>query len=735
MNPFRRLFQYVWPQWPRVIFVVVSALGVAVLLSLSFITVIPLLKVMMGKEGLHGWVDRKTCQYRYGLDFYVPESVDFTNKENQGIAYYLLVVDVEKGSLAEAAGLRPADRIIGVAGVLTSDQVAQIPFTDLLRELAATDQNDLDVQLKRLNTDNVLERQSRKLSTPSNRSVVQSLKRSYVERSKWGVKIRLTEYAQWAVGFLPREQTSESKIRAVIFIMLAMGLLTIVRCTAKFYQGYLAEKIVQVGVNHLREDVFAHLMDMPMGFFAKERPTDSVSRIIRDTSVMGQAIKIMLGKALREPLNALFMLAFAMLLNWQLTLIFLASAPFVLVTVNAFGKRMKRATTKLLMAGSQMLSKLQEAMAGLKVVKVYNQQQYEVNSFRLINDRLLKQLLKISKVDSATSPVLEVLGMAAGAAAIIIGTAWVTRGRIDSPEFLTLLLLLGASAEAVRKTSDIWNKIQEANAAAERVFAIVDEPTEFEKPGATGLPLLKSKIEFKNIVFTYPGGDVPVLKGVNLIVQAGHNVAIVGPNGSGKTTLANLLPRLYEPDDGQILIDGTDIRDVTLSSLRRQIGMVTQNMVTFHDTIAANIGYGKPDAAPEEIIAAAKRSFAHEFIAPLPDGYDTVIGELSTGLSGGQLQRIIIARAILKNPAILIFDEATSQVDADSEAKIHKAIEEIMQNRTSFIIAHRFSTVVGADVIVVMDDGRIIAQGRHESLMQTCPLYQSLYQTQLVKAS
>jgi len=734
MNHFRRLFQYVWPQWPRVIFVVVSALGVAVLLSLSFITVIPLLKVMMGKEGLHGWVDRKTCQYRYGLDFYVPESVDFTNKENQGIAYYLLVVDVEKGSLAEAAGLHPADRIIGVADLSTSDQVTQIPFTDLLGELAAADQNDLDVQLKRLNRDNVLERQSRKLSTPSNRSVVQSLKKGYVERSKWGMKIRLTEYAQWAVGFLPREQTSESKIRAVIFIMLAMGLLTIVRCTAKFYQGYLAEKIVQVAVNLLREDVFAHLMDMPMGFFAKERPTDSVSRIIRDTSVMGQAIKIMLGKALREPLNALFMLAFAMLLNWQLTLIFLASAPFVLVTVNAFGKRMKRATKKLLMAGSQMLSKLQETMAGLKVVKVYNQQQYEVSSFRLINERLLKQLLKISKVDSATSPVLEVLGMAAGAAAIIIGTAWVTRGRIDSPEFLTLLLLLGASAEAVRKTSDIWNKIQEANAAAERVFALIDEPIEFEKPGAIELPPLKNKIEFKNIVFTYPGGNVPVLKGVNLIVQAGHNVAIVGPNGSGKTTLANLLPRFYDPDDGQVLIDGTDICDATLSSLRRQIGMVTQNMVTFHDTIAANIGYGKPDATREEIIAAAKRSFAHEFIAPLRDGYDTVIGELSTGLSGGQLQRIVIARAILKNPAILIFDEATSQIDADSEAKIHKAIEEIMQNRTSFIIAHRFSTVVNADVIVVMDDGRIIAQGRHDSLMQTCPLYHSLYQTQLVKA-
>ncbi|MBN2270055.1 MAG: ATP-binding cassette domain-containing protein [Sedimentisphaerales bacterium] len=711
----------------------VSALVVAVLLSLSFITVIPLLKVMMGKEGLHGWVDRKTCQYRYGLDFYVPESVDFTSQENQGIAYYLLVVDVEKGSLGEAAGLRPADRIIGVGDLLTTDQVDQIPFTELLRELAAADQNDLDVQLKRLNTENVLERRTLKLSTPNNRSAAANLKEGHFERSKRDMKIRLTEHAQWAVGFLPREQTSESKIRAVIFIMLAMGLLTIIRCTAKFYQGYLAEKIVQVGVNHLREDVFAHLMDMPMSFFSKERPTDSVSRIIRDTSVMGQAIKIMLGKALREPLNALFMLAFAMLLNWQLALIFLGSAPFVLVTMNAFGKRMKRATKKLLMASSQMLSKLQETMAGLKVVKVYNQQQYEVNSFRVINDRLLKQLLKISKVDAATSPVLEVLGMAAGASAIIVGMAWVTHGRIDSPEFLTLLLLLGASAEAVRKTSDIWNKIQEARAAAERVFAIVDEPVEFEKPCALELPPLKRKIEFKNIIFTYPGGSVPVLKGVNLAVQAGHNVAIVGPNGSGKTTLANLLPRFYDPDSGQILIDGTDIHDVTLPSLRRQIGMVTQNMVTFHDTIAANIGYGKPDADREEIIAASKRAFAHEFIDPLPNGYDTLIGELSTGLSGGQLQRIVIARAILKNPAILIFDEATSQVDADSEAKIHKAIEEVMQDRTSFIIAHRFSTVISADVIVVMDQGRIIAQGRHDELIKTCSLYHSLYETQLVK--
>jgi ABC-type multidrug transport system fused ATPase/permease subunit len=208
---------------------------------------------------------------------------------------------------------------------------------------------------------------------------------------------------------------------------------------------------------------------------------------------------------------------------------------------------------------------------------------------------------------------------------------------------------------------------------------------------------------------------------------------VVGPNGAGKTTLVNLIPRLYDPNSGRVLIDGKDVREIRLSSLRGQIGIVTQKMVTFNDTIAANIAYGKPGASREEIIEAAKRAFVDEFIDPLPEGYETVIGEEGAGLSGGQLQRIVIARAILKNPAILIFDEAMSQVDADSEAKIHKAIEDFMENRTSFVIAHRFSTVIKADLIVVMDAGRVIAQGQHEELVRSCPVYQSLYETQLMK--
>jgi ABC-type multidrug transport system fused ATPase/permease subunit len=327
---------------------------------------------------------------------------------------------------------------------------------------------------------------------------------------------------------------------------------------------------------------------------------------------------------------------------------------------------------------------------------------------------------------------MEVLGMLAGSAALLVGVHWVTNANMQSSSFFTLLILLGTTAESVRKSSDIWNKVQKSDAAAERVFAVIDRPVEFEKPGAVELPPLREKVEFRDVVFTYPGNDQPTLNRVNLTVQVGRNIALVGPNGSGKTTLVNLIPRFYNVDSGSVLIDGLDIRDCTLKSLRNQIGMVTQNVVTFNDTIAANIAYGKPDAGREAIIAAAKRSFAHEFVDPLPDGYDTVIGEQGAGLSGGQLQRIVIARAVLKNPAILIFDEATSQVDANSEAKIHRAIEEIMQDRTTFIIAHRFSTVITADLIVVMDEGRIVACGQHEELMQTCSLYQSLYETQLV---
>jgi len=725
MKAFSQMLGYIWPQWPRILVVVLSALVIAVLLSLSFATIIPLLKVMMGEEGLHGWVDHKTTESVYGLQFYVPSATELTAGFEPSLKTHLRVVKVKKDSLAEKAGIQSSDYIADVNNLQVRTDFGAV-YTQLLHELAVARGNTILLQVRRHQSE-VLPVE---LATPENDRYIQGLDWSPIKRFQWQMQVEVAQAGQRIVGLLP----ANDKVKAILIIMGAVTVVTLIRCIAKFYQDYLGQKIVEMGINQLRDDVFCHMTRMPIGLLANERPSDLISRIVRDTVIMGGAMRVLLGKALREPMNALIMLITALFLNWQLSLVFLGGAPFVALLLGSFGRKMKKATRHSLIASSQMLAKLQETVAGLCVVKIYNQEQYEQHRFRAINDRLLKQLLKISKVDAATHPVLEVLGMVAGAGALVVGMVWVTKGQLDGPEFLLLLVLLGAAAEAIRKTSDLYTKIQQANAAAERIFEILEQPVEPEKPGAVVLPPACGTIEFQNVVFTYPGASRPALDGINLAIAAGQNVAIVGANGSGKTTLANLLPRFYDPDSGRILIDGYNIRDVTLRSLRDQIGMVTQQVISFNDTIASNIAYGKSGATEDEIVAAAQRAYAHEFITRLPNGYDTVIGEQGVGLSGGQLQRIVIARAIVKNPVILIFDEATSQIDAESEAKIHDAIKEIMRGRTTLMIAHRFSTVIAADMIVVMHEGRIIAQGQHEELIRICPVYQALYETQLVKA-
>jgi subfamily B ATP-binding cassette protein MsbA len=720
MKAFRRIFRYVWPQWYRLIVIVVSAMMIGILFAFSIGTVLPLLKVMMGEEGLHGWVDRFISKSRYGMSFYVPDRIDLSDPNKRDVVYHLRVTAVEEKSQAENAGLEQDDLIVGVVVGVPSSLPApgitkQVSSSKLLEVLAVAENNsEIAVQYKRLNAKGRLELEELKLSA--------------------GPKPFYADFIQRSISFIPREQSRENAKKTVIFIILMLAVVTAIRCTARFYQDYTAQKVVDTSIAHLREDMFAHSMDIPVGFFADRGTSDTVSRLIRDTTTIGRGLKIIFGKALREPLKAVGMIAVAMAIDYKLTLIFLCGAPLALYALSKLGRKIKRATRKTLQSWAKMLGKLQEVISAIKIVKVYNCQPYEQQDFVTVNHKLLRQQFKIAKLDAMAGPILETLGMIAGSVGLVLGAQWVYENKMQPSEFFAFLIALGATAESFRKTSDVWNKVQQANAAAERVYSVIDQRLEVEVPDAFELRPLKDKIEFIEVVFTYPQAETPALKGINLSVPAGHNVAIVGPNGSGKTTLANLLPRFYDPDSGHILIDGKNIRDATLFSLRSQIGLVTQNVVTFNDTIAANIAYGRPGTGREEIIAAAKRAYAHEFISPLPDGYETMIGEHGAGLSGGQLQRIAIARAILKNPAILIFDEATSHVDADSEAKIHRAIEKIMRDRTSFIIAHRFSTVISADVIVVMDDGRIIAQGQHDELIQTCSLYQSLYETQLVKA-
>jgi ABC-type multidrug transport system fused ATPase/permease subunit len=723
MKSFRRIFKYVWPQWPRLTTIVLTAALIAILFSFSFMTIMPLLKVMMGEEGLHGWVDRKSCHWRFGMDFNVPDIASFT-QTNADIFSYLLITVVEDGSPAQAAGIKRTDRIFAAGELLSDEDDPKVPSVRLLQELAtAPTEGMITLRLRRDNQQGVTEDKIIQLNlTRTEPSIIDN------------VRIGAADLAQRAISYMPRDEARANRKRAIVFIILLMGGFTIARCIARFYQSYLAEKVVQVAIARLREDAFAHVMDMPVGFFSDAGTSDTISRLLGDISTMGKGVKVLLGKTLREPLKAFCTLTCAAFLNWKLTLIFLGCAPVTVWLLSLLGRKIKRATRRSLISSALMLGKLQGVMKALRVVKVYNRQKHEVLAYAGLNRRFLRQILRVAKIQAATGPIMEVLGMVAGSAALLVGAYWIFSASVNMQPsaFFTLLVLLGTTAESIRKVSDVWNKVQQANAAAERVYAVVDEPPEFEDIDATELEPLKDKIEFRDITFTYPKGDKPVLNHVNLTVATGQTTAIVGPNGSGKTTLVNLIPRFYDADSGQALIDGCDIRHCTLKSLRNQVSMVTQNVVTFNDTIAANIGYGKKGATINEIVTAAKRAFAHEFIEPLPKGYDTLIGEHGSGFSGGQLQRIVIARAILKNPAILIFDEAMSQIDADSEAKIHKALSELMEGRTCFVIAHRFSTVMSADTIVVMDDGQIVAQGRHDELTRTCPLYQNLYENQLV---
>lgn len=720
MKAFNRIFEYIWPQWHRVVLTVSCALIVAVLLSVSYLTVIPILKVMIKTEGLHPWIESKVCTNRYGMEL---------NDTSASI------LDIDEEGLAYASGLKQGDSLLGIESV-SDPNLADLDFSNLVRQLASTTAPSITVKIARSSSE--VRGQSVFLSlplkTPHDSNAMQDLAWNWGKRTSVKFEGAVLAKGQQLISHLPRDTSPEGKMKAIILIIELMLVVTFLRCIAKYFQAYIAEKIVQVTVTNMREDVFSHVLRMPMGYFSSERPSDAMSRIVKDTAEMSHALKIMFGKAIREPLNALVGLGVAMYLSWQLTLIFLGGAPLILIIVAQFGKRMKRASKKTLEASAQMLSKLQESVAGLTVVKVYNQQTNEVSAFRAINHRLLKQQLRISRIAAATSPALEIIGMAAACAALIVGARWVTQSsdQIAGENFLALLVVLGASAEAARKASDVWNKIQKADAAAERVFFLIDQPLETDSSNAPAMATIKDAIEFQDVNFTYPGTTHRVLNQINITIQAGKTVAVVGSNGSGKSTLANLLPRFYEPEAGRILLDGKDIGQADLTSLRNQIGMVTQNVVSFNNSVAYNIAYARPEASQDEIIEAAKQAFAHEFIETLPNGYDTIIGERGTGLSGGQLQRIVIARAILKNPAILIFDEATSQVDAESEAKIHDAIEKLMVDRTTLIIAHRFSTVVAADQIVVLHKGSVVAQGTHKELLETCKQYQGLYKTQLV---
>jgi ABC-type multidrug transport system fused ATPase/permease subunit len=528
-----------------------------------------------------------------------------------------------------------------------------------------------------------------------------------------------------------------------------VGILTILGNAVRFFQEYYSDKAAMLAVNDLRRQLYDHVLHIPLGFFGLRGTSDVTSRLVQDAGALQEGFKTVLGQSIQEPIKAAMAFAVALWFDWHLTLFIVLFGPLMFAIIKKFGKKMRRASKNALQKSAAMLGQLEGTLIGIRVVKAGGAERFERRRYRRIMHGLLGEQLHMSRIDAFSTPVLETLTYLVVCAIVLVAAYLMQRHTLSATRFMGLMACLAAIGESFRKSSKVNNALQKSGAAAARIFETLDVPVERprHRTGAIERPRIKlppvgRQVRFENVTFSYANVPQPAVRNLDLTVPKGQCVAVVGRNGSGKTTLLALLPRFYEPQQGRITIDGIDIRDVTLRSLRKQIGIVTQEAIIFPGTIAENIAYGHPlagslakstPAAKElrsEIEAAAKRAFAHDFIHEKPDGYDTVVGEHGAQLSGGQRQRLCIARAILRRTPILILDEATSQVDAESEHLIQQAIEGLMHERTTFVIAHRFSTIQSADTIIVLERGEIIGQGKHADLLKTCDVYKQLYERQ-----
>jgi subfamily B ATP-binding cassette protein MsbA len=523
---------------------------------------------------------------------------------------------------------------------------------------------------------------------------------------------------------------SEALIKICIVIIIAFFLKNI----SGYLQAYFMAYVEQGLVKDIRNEVYRHLHTLSLGYFTSERTGNLISRITNDVNIINTGISATFLNLVREPLLIAVFLMIAISINWRLTLISLLVLPFALYFISKLGLRLHKESRISQERMADITSVLQETISGVKVVKAFGMEEFENKKFQAQTWRYFKSLLKITRIRNLASPITEFLSVVAGVVIIWYGGMQVLElGTMRASEFLTFLIAIFQIMPPVKELTSVNNRIQESTSAAKRVFEILDiEPDIKEAPNAIELKEFKDEIVFENVWFSYNGtknGDF-ILKGINLKVKKGEILAIVGPSGAGKSTLVDLIPRFYDPTEGRILIDGIDLRVIKIKSLRDKIGIVTQETILFNDTIRNNIAYGLEDCPIDKIIEAAKAANAHDFIMQLPNGYDTVIGERGMKLSGGQRQRISIARALLKNPPILILDEATSNLDAESEILVQEAIERLMQNRTVFVIAHRLSTIRNADRIIVIDNGRIVQEGKHEELIHQDGLYKKLYEMQ-----
>jgi ATP-binding cassette, subfamily B, bacterial MsbA len=562
--------------------------------------------------------------------------------------------------------------------------------------------------------------------------------RPYRARLAWAV-LGMLVYAAGSAGLaaliqpildygLPKQQKLALIAWGIVGLYLLKGI-------GSYVSTYLMAGVGQKVVTDVRNALYRHILGQSAGFFAQRTTGQLMSRINNDVAQIQQVVSETAGDLARE---SLALVGFAILLfyydGWLATFCFI-SAPLIVYPLIRLGQRVRRTTRRSQEALEQLSHISAEAFTGHRIVKAFGSEAKEAEKFARAGYHLYRTNMKVTAALSTLPPLMELIGGLAMAGALWYGSREIADGSLTTGEFTSFIAALFLMYGPAKKLSRVNANIQQSIAASERIFEMLDTHTEVtEKPGALALEPFQRSIEFKDVTFGYEDLHTRTLRGVSFTVKAGQMVAIVGRSGAGKTTLVNLLPRFYDISAGNILIDGVDIRDVTLASLRRQIGIVTQETVLFDDTVANNIAYGLPGASLEQIAAAARAAHADEFIGGLPKGYETVIGERGQRLSGGQRQRLAIARALLKNAPILVLDEATSALDTEAELLVQEALANLMLNRTSFVIAHRLSTIRRADAIVVLERGRVVEIGRHDELLaKPAGTYALLYQMQLLE--
>ena len=525
---------------------------------------------------------------------------------------------------------------------------------------------------------------------------------------------------------IPDDPFGAWKVIAVLLLVF-----TFTKGIAEYLSTYLMARIGQSAVLRLRQDLYNHLLAQSATFFERHRTNYLVSRLVTSAAAIETAVTSTLRDMLRESFTLVFFLSASFYYSWRLTLGSLIIAPIIAVLTAKFGKALRNLARESFEGSKRLTDTAQEALANQSIVKAYGAEERESVRFRKVAETIVRANLRSASIAGISPPTIEMIGIIFVVLLLFFGQQEIISGRMNIAQFVTFLFFLFRSYDPMRKLSRLQNSMEQAMAAAHHVWEVMDEHAEIqEKRDAITLSPLRNQIELKNVSFGYANETRSVLRDVTLTLPAGAMVALVGQSGGGKSTLTKLLPRFHDPVSGSVLWDGTDLRDASLSSLRSQIALVTQETVLFNDTVRHNIAYGKPDATDAEIEAAATIAFAHDFIKEMPKGYDTIVGERGIFLSGGQRQRLAIARAVLVNAPVLILDEATSALDAESERLVQRAIANLIKDRTTIVIAHRLSTVRRADTIVVMDSGRIIEMGTHSELLARGGQYRKLYELQ-----